>query len=564
MVRRSPFFRQVVEWFRTEEIACEETACAGWPFPALLLHTRRQTPLLLTCIDLEHWEALGLPERPEFLQHFIQQHSADGTHVMVLWEDLWYTGNVLIRSRILAVLGTSVRIPARLTRVKRIDKPTADPFLDQHHLQGSTAARYRYALYLPARYFRVLPPGMAPETGELLLAVATFGPIRNFERETGVWRSAELIRYASLQGCTVVGGLTRLLTGYTRLHTPDDVMTYTDQEWSAGHSLEKAGFTSLQLTPPLAFFVDTVQWRRYPEKHLDTKILHAAGTHFVKIHNAGNRKHVRICSQQPAPSGNIPSIETPPFPAPSQAGPLVFIAGPTASGKTALAVQLAYETGAEIISVDSRQVFRHMDIGTGKDLDAYTVRGTRIPVHLIDIRLPHESYSVFDFQKDFYRTLQSIRDRGKTVIACGGSGLYLEAVIRHFRFGESGAPQLPPYQIFCLNPSPERRRARITERLIHRLENGMIGEVRDLLAHHARAGQLERLGLEYNYLTGYLTGHYTREQMVRKLETEIHRFAKRQMTFFRKMERSGIPLQWVPDVPFQQQLTFIRERLNLS
>ena len=281
---------------------------------------------------------------------------------------------------------------------------------------------------------------------------------------------------------------------------------------------------------------------------------------------------------------------------------LITILGPTASGKTGLASKLAYHLDAEIISADSRQVYRRMDLGTGKDLADYEVNGLHIPYHLIDIAEPGTKYNVYEYQKDFLEAYEDIKSRGKKVIVCGGTGLYLESVLRGYRL--SPVPQNPElrqslegktldeltqilgtykvlhnttdvdttkrairaieiaeyYRVTPIEDRPfptlrsltlgtdvdrETRRKRITRRLHQRLDEGMIDEVRGLLAEGIPADDLIYYGLEYKYLTLHATGQLSFEEMFRQLEIAIHQFAKRQMTWFRGMERRGTAIQWV-------------------
>jgi len=281
---------------------------------------------------------------------------------------------------------------------------------------------------------------------------------------------------------------------------------------------------------------------------------------------------------------------------------LITIIGPTASGKTAFAAQLAGVLDAEIISGDSRQVYRRMDLGTGKDLADYTVNGRQIPYHLIDICEPGSKYNVFEYQHDFYRVYEEIRRRGRQPILCGGTGLYMEAVLRGYRlldvppdpalreqlkdkplteleqllssykklhnktdtdtvqravraieieeYCRMQPPAINEYQppvslIIGIEPGRELRRERISKRLKARLNKGMAEEVRSLLAEGLSPEDLIYYGLEYKYLTLYITGRLTFEEMAKQLEIAIHQFAKRQMTWFRGMERRGFTIHWV-------------------
>lgn len=280
----------------------------------------------------------------------------------------------------------------------------------------------------------------------------------------------------------------------------------------------------------------------------------------------------------------------------------ITILGPTASGKTNVAVNLAYKIDAEIISADSRQVYRRMDLGTGKDLDEYTVHGQQIPYHLINIAEPGTKYNVYEYQRDFLDAYNDIKRRGKRVIVCGGTGLYLESILRSYRL--SPVPQNPELRerlkgktleeltsilssykqlhnktdvdspqrairaieiadyykqcpvedrpfptlssyIIGIDIDRETRRSRITARLKQRLDNGMIDEVRNLLKEGIQPQDLIYYGLEYKYLTLYAIGELSYDEMFRQLEIAIHQFAKRQMTWFRGMERRGIDIHWM-------------------
>ena len=281
---------------------------------------------------------------------------------------------------------------------------------------------------------------------------------------------------------------------------------------------------------------------------------------------------------------------------------LITVLGPTASGKTRFAVQLADRLGAEIISGDSRQVYRRMDLGTGKDLDDYRIGDRSVPYHLIDIVEPGTKYNVFEYQRDFLEAYNDIRRRGRKAVLCGGTGLYIESVLRAYRL--SPVPQNPElrerladksleeltallatykslhnttdvdtaqrairaieieeyYRQTPLDRRPfpkiesltlgvdvsrEVRRERISQRLRKRLDEGMCGEVERLLAEGIKPEDLIYYGLEYKYVTLYVTGQIAFDEMAQQLEIAIHQFAKRQMTWFRGMERRGTPILWV-------------------
>ena len=297
---------------------------------------------------------------------------------------------------------------------------------------------------------------------------------------------------------------------------------------------------------------------------------------------------------------------------------MITILGPTASGKTPVAARLAAEIGGEVISADSRQVYRRMDIGTGKDLEDYGV----VTYHLIDIREPGTKYNLFEYQQDFYDVYQDIRSRGAVPILCGGTGLYIEAVLKGYQL--SPVPQnqalrdslegksldeltqmlkelkaktgsnmhnttdvdscqrairaieietynidhptprreLPPVDSLIIGISIDRelRREKITRRLKARLDSGMVEEVKALLDEGIPADDLIYYGLEYKFLTEYLTGQLTYDEMFTRLEIAIHQFAKRQMTWFRGMERRGFKINWIDaTLPMEEKIERIKK-----
>ncbi len=297
---------------------------------------------------------------------------------------------------------------------------------------------------------------------------------------------------------------------------------------------------------------------------------------------------------------------------------MITILGPTASGKTPVAARLAAEIGGEIISADSRQVYRRMDIGTGKDLEDYG----EVPYHLIDICEPGTKYNLFEYQQDFYDAYLDIQGRGAVPILCGGTGLYIEAVLKGYKL--SPVPQnqelrdslegksleeltemlvklkaqngsnmhnktdvdscqrairaieietyniahptplreLPPVDslIIGIDIDRELRREKITRRLKARLDNGMVEEVRALLNEGIPAEDLIYYGLEYKFLTEYLTGQLSYDEMFSRLEIAIHQFAKRQMTWFRGMERRGFKINWInASLPMEEKIERIKE-----
>jgi len=224
---------------------------------------------------------------------------------------------------------------------------------------------------------------------------------------------------------------------------------------------------------------------------------------------------------------------------------MICVLGPTASGKTGYAVKLARYLGGEIISADSRQVYRGMDIGTGKDLQLYG----DVPYHLIDICPAGYKYNVYQYQKDFARAFCDIRSRGVIPVLCGGTGLYIEAACCGYDFNKDNPQVSPaelPHKTYFIGTlvNRETRNARIDARLKSRLEEGMVAEIENLLKSGVTSQDLIYYGLEYKFVTKYVLGELSRDQMYLQLSTAIHQFAKRQMTWFRGMERDGVVIHW--------------------
>lgn len=239
---------------------------------------------------------------------------------------------------------------------------------------------------------------------------------------------------------------------------------------------------------------------------------------------------------------------------------LLTILGPTACGKTTFAAHLAYDIDGEIISADSRQVYRGMDIGTGKDLADYHVKDKDIPYHLIDVADAGERYNVYEWQKGFLEAYEDISSRGKTPILCGGTGMYIESVIKAYEFDGRKFPEFDSI-IIGLDISRELRREKISKRLRSRLEEGMVEEIRGLIDNGVPTERLIRYGLEYKFVTLYILGELTYDEMVSLLEIAIHQFAKRQMTWFRGMEeRRGIKIHWLSvDTPIEERIQQVKE-----
>ena len=299
---------------------------------------------------------------------------------------------------------------------------------------------------------------------------------------------------------------------------------------------------------------------------------------------------------------------------------LLVITGPTASGKTSLAVSIASRLKGEIISADSRQVYRGMNIGTGKDYDDYLLDGVRIPCHLVDIADPGYKYNVFEYQRDFIKVYSSLKEHNVFPVVCGGSGMYADSIITGYRMFEvphdSGLraklekksmeelkeilstyknlhnttdidtrkrviraieiehfnrnrqkqrTEFPKFRSLVVGVLFDRdtRRQRISERLKQRLKSGMVAEVKNLIEQGVRTETLIYYGLEYKFITYYLEGKLTYDEMVGDLEMAIHQFAKRQMTWFRGMEKRGTKIYWIEGhLPLEEKVKKVMELLQ--
>lgn len=299
---------------------------------------------------------------------------------------------------------------------------------------------------------------------------------------------------------------------------------------------------------------------------------------------------------------------------------LIVILGATATGKTNLATQLAYELNGEIISADSRQVYKGMDVGTGKDLTEFSINDTKIPYHLIDVVNAGEEYNVFNYQKDFLTAFNEIKTKNKQPILCGGTGMYIEAVLKGYRlieipkneqlrnelskktteelvailatlkslhnstdsieterivraieiatFEKKNQHLINDYpkikaKLFGIHYERNTIKQRITSRLKHRLKHdGMIEEVESLIANGVNPEKLKFYGLEYKLITQFLLGEIDRKTMFSQLNIAIHQFSKRQATWFRKMERNGFEINWIDgNLPLNEKIVFIQQHI---
>ena len=303
---------------------------------------------------------------------------------------------------------------------------------------------------------------------------------------------------------------------------------------------------------------------------------------------------------------------------------LIVITGPTATGKTSLAAQLAYDIDSEIISADSRQVYKGMDIGTGKDLNEYVINNKSINYHLIDILDPMKDYSVYDFQKDFYEAYNDIQSKNKIPILCGGTGLYVESTLLKYDLSSKPPPnkelrikldkldkkellnqinlittpkdrqnllletrkqiirnievikseahdsgfKLQPMNdsalVFGVQVETEQLRKKIKQRLIERIDEGMINEVEELVDNGLPLQRLDYFGLEYKFIGKFLRSELTKDEFISGLTTSIRKFAKRQRTWFRRMEKRGVKINWIEPNNYAKLKNIVAEYIDES
>ncbi len=283
-----PFTREIADFLRTLAEIEVPPVLIDIPFSCFFFSKQR---LIIHCVPLNK----GLiATSPDTYVGVSDAWAAMGIKVIHVWEDVWRAKKEVVKSRLRSLFGLSYRIPARLTEVHRIDKPTLDAFLKINHLHVSTMAKYKYGLFLPQRYFRVLEKWVekpnfslhTPENSSLLVAVASFSGGKNIPRNAQTYRSFELIRFANVLDATVVGGLDKLLKAFIRDVHPDDIMTYADRDWSDGQSYQRLGFERLGTTPPQAFLVNPETFEREyatPESKPENA---------VKVYNSGNIKYL--------------------------------------------------------------------------------------------------------------------------------------------------------------------------------------------------------------------------------------------------------------------------------
>lgn len=269
------------------DLECGRLAPLADYFHVLQVRNGQQPALTIVPINLDTWTNTNAQEHWSECIRFVEAERSLGRNCVVIWEDFWIKKPAIVASRLLALLGCAHRIPARLTIAKRIDKETANAFLEQNHLNGAVMAKYKYGLFLPVRYFRVLSEALTPaSSSELLVAVATFSYPRIFNKDAQPLRSHELIRAASLLNTNVVGGLDKLLQSFIRDKMPGDIMTYADMEWSAGKSYARLGFEEISRTAPETVCLDLNSMER-------STVSASEASQRVNIRNMGSIKFVK-------------------------------------------------------------------------------------------------------------------------------------------------------------------------------------------------------------------------------------------------------------------------------
>jgi hypothetical protein len=283
------FYKEVGDFVHSLDFKYEYCVAEQCSFACLQILKGEKKVLLIMLIAYGKWKDPAAYELYEKSKAHVHEIRNKENQAIILWEDQWRNSRSIVKSRLKALLGISVRIPARLTYTSRIDKAITEKFLSKNHLQGNVASKYRYGLFLPVRYFRILPDYFIPEKedADLLVAVATYSNAKIFHRNGTIHRSCELIRFANHCETTVVGGINKLLKAFISDFQPNDIMTYADLEWSDGTSYERIGFEYISQRPPVSFVVDTEKHIRFPHmadmlSPMQISILNAGSKKFVK------------------------------------------------------------------------------------------------------------------------------------------------------------------------------------------------------------------------------------------------------------------------------------------
>ena len=295
MAETPSFPEQICNWLDSIGFECNVAHEPGFALPVLEVKHANRVVMKVIPVELNTWRRADQNELLNQVSERLEAARRDGFLAIVLWEDYWLAKKAIVQSRLAAMLGKSAKIPARLTLARRVDNATTSAFLEANHLNGNTMSKFRYGLFLPKRYYRVLPDDFVfdPSADELLVAVATFSNARIFEQDGAPFRSHELIRFASLPGTNVVGALDKLLNAFVREKSPDDIMTYADLEWSDGRSYKRLGFEERGEMPPREVQVRVADMRRArtrPEAH-HWELQPA--DEYLTVYNLGSIKYVK-------------------------------------------------------------------------------------------------------------------------------------------------------------------------------------------------------------------------------------------------------------------------------
>ncbi|MEO6687081.1 MAG: hypothetical protein ABIN24_14015 [Dyadobacter sp.] len=294
MNSKSTFTGEIFDWLSSMHFDWVLKTSANDLFDLIEIRKNEKAVLFLKLIDLQTWQDQKIIVESEIAAFIIKQKElrSNGIAIVTLWEDVWFDKREIVKSRLNAILGISERIPGRVTQIRKLNKPTANDFLDKNHLQESVSSKIRYGLFLPKRYFRVLSAEyqLDNQIEELLVAVATFSHPRTFEKDGIPYRSFELSRFANLRNTTVVGGFDKLLRAFTEEYKPGDIMTYADLEWSDGASYRRLGFEEIADKDPVHFWLDPILNVRYTNNRKPER------DKLIEIYNSGSRKFVKTIS----------------------------------------------------------------------------------------------------------------------------------------------------------------------------------------------------------------------------------------------------------------------------
>lgn len=289
------FPEELCKWLKTLQFGCSMTYQPDFALPGLEVSQAAGPVLDVIAVELDVWYKLQDNGLLTQLAGQLENARGQGLPAVVIWEDYWLAKKEIVKSRLAAMLGVSAKIPGRLTLVRRINNATTAQFLEDNHLNGNVMSKFRYGLFLPKRYYRVLPEGFVFDASaeELLVAVATFSNARIFEQNSEPFRSHELVRFASLLGTNVVGALDKLLNAFIREKSPDDIMTYADLEWSDGRSYKRLGFEERGSMPPRKAYVTLADMRRVRMQVETDQSASQSPIEYLTVYNLGSIKYVR-------------------------------------------------------------------------------------------------------------------------------------------------------------------------------------------------------------------------------------------------------------------------------